>query len=116
MPGETTEPTRSYGCTNGDGRPYDIVMIAIADGTTDFLCMPCFVSVAAAIAEAMVNPDSPEAAEALAYMASQGSDQVPGPSGAPGRRNAPATNADASMFEAYDSAVEWDGDPDSIGA
>lgn len=116
MPGETTEPTRSYGCTNGDGRPYDVILINVADGTTDFLCMPCFVGVAATVAEAMVNPDSPEAAEALAYMASQGNPQVPGPSGSPGKRNAPATNDDPDLFAAYDAAVEWDGDPDSIGA
>lgn len=109
------ESTRSYGCSNGCGNPYDVILINIKDLSSDALCMPCFVHVATGVIEAMTNAGSPEVQAALAYAASVQGEQVPGPSGRPGRRNAPANSQDASMFEAYDTTVEWDGNPETAG-
>lgn len=109
------ESPRSYGCSNGDGNPYDVILVNVSDGTTDFLCMPCFVHVAAGVVEAMTNPESPDVQRALTTVAGLGLTPVPGPSGATGKRNAPAQNNDPGVFELYDAAVEWDGNPESIG-
>lgn len=53
-------PERSYGCSLGCGNAYDFVVVLVQDGTTQFLCTPCFVRTAADMLEAMTNPDSAE--------------------------------------------------------
>lgn len=53
-------PKRSYGCSLGCGNAYDFVVVLVQDGTTQFLCTPCFVRTAADMLEAMTNPDSAE--------------------------------------------------------
>lgn len=98
--------SRSYGCTYGCGRPYDVILINVADGTTEFLCMVDFVTVASTVVKAMTEAASPEVAAALAYAASHPAEQAPGPAGKPGRRNAPANSADDDMFAEYDEMLE----------
>lgn len=98
-------PERSYGCTYGCGNPFDIIMVDVKNGTTEFLCIPCFVHLAASMVEAMTNPDNPGVVAAMTAAAGMQSDQAPGPSGKPGRRNAPATNQDDDIFGAYDATI-----------
>lgn len=61
-----TLPQRSYGCSLQCGNPYDFVVVLVQDGTTQFLCTPCFVHTAADMLEAMTNPDSEEVKRRIA--------------------------------------------------
>ena len=115
MPGEDPAlPVRSYGCTFGCGNPYDYIIISAADGQTEFLCMPCFVKLATDMIGALLDPDSPQVAEAIALARQESGEQVPGPSGQPRGRNAPATSGDSDLFAAYDSRLTADDLPDEF--
>lgn len=57
---------RSYGCSMGCGNPYDFVVVTIEDGSTLFLCVPCFIRIAAEMTEAVVNPDNPAVQDVVA--------------------------------------------------
>lgn len=103
-PSEQTA-VRSYGCTFGCGNPYDFVFISVADGTTEFLCLPCFVRLAGDMVEAATNPDNPVVQAALAAAAGEVVDQAPGPAGRRGRHNAPATSDSPDLFETYNAAI-----------
>lgn len=98
-------PARSYGCTFGCGNPYDFVIVQVADGTTEFLCMPCFVKLASDVLAAMTEVDNPQVKLALASMNGLGGDVVPGPTGKAHGHNAPATNDDPALFDAYEDVV-----------
>lgn len=100
-----TAPARSYGCTFGCGNPYDFVIVQVLDGTTEFLCMPCFVKLASDVLAAMTEVDNPQVKLALASMNGLGSQAVPGPTGAPHGHNAPATSSDPDLFDAYEDVV-----------
>jgi hypothetical protein len=114
-----TEPTRatsqrSYGCTFGCGNPYDYVVISVADGTTYFLCLPCYVRLATDMVEAVVDPNG------LKILAAMAADNVPESApmrdGGPRKRghNAPVTTEDDDLFEAFSSVVTEDELPDEF--
>lgn len=96
---------RSYGCSYGCGNPYDFIFVSVSDGTTEFLCLPCFVKLAADMVEAALNPDVSHMAEALADM--QSAEKAPMSNGKVRKRgkNAPATNDDPDLLEAFDSVI-----------
>jgi hypothetical protein len=102
---DPTAPKRSYGCTFGCGNPYDYIMISVADGQTEFLCMPCFVKLANDMVGALLDPDDPAIAEAILLANLERGEQAPGPSGAARGKNAPATSEDSDLFDAYDSRI-----------
>lgn len=97
---------RSYGCTFGCGNPYDYVVTAVSDATTEFLCTPCFVRIASDMVAAITDPSDPAVREAAAWMATQDMQQAPGPSGKPGRKNAPVGTSVPSVIDDYDSVIE----------
>ena len=99
---------RSYGCSYGCGNPYDVIIVMVADATTELLCIPCFVKTAADMVEAMVNADMPNMQAALDDM--NAVDKVPqnGSKSKSRGRNAPATNDDPDLLEAFDSVITAD--------
>lgn len=102
-----TQPqhARSYGCTFGCGNPYDIIVVQVVDGTTEFLCLPCFVKLATDILAAMTETDNPQVNLALASMGGLGAQTVPGPNGKMPGHNAPATSTDPDLFDAYEDVT-----------
>jgi hypothetical protein len=99
---------RSYGCTFGCGNPYDIIVISVADSTTEFLCIPCYVRMASDLVEVITNPDS-EAARTVSSAAGA-YDTAPMHSPPVRRRghHAPATASDPDILAAFDSVVTAD--------
>jgi hypothetical protein len=63
-------PTEAVACTHacafGCGRNYDVIVVQVADNSTLMLCMPDFVSFAANVAKAMVEPDDKAVREVTA--------------------------------------------------
>lgn len=105
---EHAQKGRSYGCTFACGNPYDFVFISVNDGTTEFLCVPCFVRLASDMVAAIVDSDDPTVQAAMVYAAAHPADVAPGPSGKPRGRNAPATNDDPDLLEEFDSVITVD--------
>jgi len=105
---------RSYGCTFGCGNPYDIIVVTVLDGSTELLCIPCFIKMAYDMTEAITNPDSDVARNAASVLAGLGDAQVPGPTAKRGRKNAPATSTDPGMFEAYEEITALDEMPEEF--
>lgn len=107
-------PERSYGCTFGCGNPYDYVFISVRDGTTEFLCLPCFVRLASDIVQAVTEPGPEQVARWLKAI----SPLEPAPMHGSGPRkrgkNAPATTDDPELFDAYDSVITADELPDEF--
>jgi len=101
-------PPRSYGCSFGCGNPYDYVFVSVSDGTTEFLCMPCFVKLASDIVEAATSTDGTKWMQELAEIG--GGNQAPVNGPAPKRRgkNAPADTDDPDLIEAFDSRITVD--------
>lgn len=105
---------RSYGCTFGCGNPYDFVFISVADGTTEFLCLPCMVELASNMVMAVTESEHPDVQKALAdYVPSE---QAPmrGSSVKRGRKNAPATTDDPDVIEAFSGVITADELPDEF--
>lgn len=96
---------RSYGCTFGCGNPYDVIIISVADGTTEMLCMPCYVRMASDVIEAITQPDSDAVKAAIAAAGSVDQAPMRGQGARSRGHNAPATADDPDIFEAYDSRV-----------
>jgi hypothetical protein len=96
---------RTYGCTFGCGNPYDYIVVSVADGTTEFLCIPCYVKLAADMVTAITDPDDPIVKAAMADAALSAGQSTPGPKGKARGKNAPVTADDASIIEAYDSVI-----------
>lgn len=109
-----TPPERSYGCSWGCGNPYDYVFVSVADGTTEFLCLPCFLKLAQEIVTAVISPDGEEVMAALADM--RGSEQAPMRSGKVRKRgkNAPANSEDPDLIDAFDSRLTPDELPEDF--
>lgn len=105
---------RSYGCTYGCGNPYDYLIVSVADGTTEFLCLPCFVRLATDLVAAMTSPDGEVVLAAVRDMGHL--EQVP--MSAPGPksrgRNAPATNDDDDVLTAFDGIITEDDLPEDF--
>jgi hypothetical protein len=112
MPDNATQ--RSYGCSYGCGNPYDYVIVSVADGTTEFLCIPCFLRLAENIIEAVINPANPEVIAAVAAVGT--------PEQAPMRnntvrgrgKNAPVTSEDDDLIAAFDSVITVDQLPEEF--
>jgi hypothetical protein len=107
-------PERSYGCAMGDGNPYDFIVVLVQDGTTQFLCTPCFVRTAADMLEAMTNPDNAEVQRRLGEVgdvdvAPMTQDFVMGRG-----HNAPAGNEDPDAIEAFAGFVIEEELPDAM--
>lgn len=102
---EITPAERSYGCTFGCGNPYDFVVIDIKSGTTEFLCLPCFVRLAGDMVAAVTESSTviPWMGEALSELARAG--QAPGPAGRKRGKNAPATEDDPGIIGAFESVI-----------
>ena len=105
---------RSYGCTFGCGNPYDIIVISIADGTTEFVCIPCFVKLASDMITAITESDNPTVREAMESWVAGTPDMAPGPGAKRGKRNAPATSDDPDLLDAYDDVITVDELPEEF--
>ena len=108
MTSPDSETQRSYGCTFGCGNAYDFVFISVRDGTTEFLCVPCFLRLAYDILSAMTESTPEQVAHWLKAISPLDPTPMKGNRPRPGRRNAPATTDDADLFEAYDSTISAD--------
>lgn len=96
---------RSYGCSFGDGNPYDFIVVTVVDSSTLLLCAPCFVRTALEMVQALTEPDTLPP-DALRFMAHDGTgDTVPGPGAKKRGRNAPAETEDPDLFEAFDGVI-----------
>lgn len=107
-------PERSYGCTFGCGNPYDYVFISVRDGTTEFLCLPCFVRLAHDMLATVTEPDPEQTAKWLQTISPL--DNAPQRDGGAKRRghNAPATNLDPELFDAFDAVITEDELPEEF--
>lgn len=85
-----------------------MIVISVADGTTEFLCMPHFVETAAQVLTAITHPDDDDVMHAVANAGV--ADQVPMTGGGvkPPGHNAPATSDDDDLLAAYDSRITVD--------
>lgn len=102
---ENAAPERSYGCSNGDGNPYDFIVVTVSDATTQFLCTPCFVQAAIVMVTAITEGQDPEVMEAVASAGVI--DQVPMNEGRIRQRgkNAPAELENDLVIERFDNMV-----------
>jgi hypothetical protein len=107
-------PERSYGCTFGCGNPYDYIFISVRDGTTEFLCLPCFVRLASDIVGAVVEVTPEKEMAWLKSMSPLATTPMSGNGPKPRGRNAPATNDDPNLFEAFDGIITEDELPDEF--
>lgn len=107
-------PDRSYGCSLGCGNAYDFVVVLVQDGTTQFLCTPCFVRTAYDMLQAMANPDDPEVQRRIAAGGTV--ETVPwmdGKVSGPGH-NAPVELNDPDAIERFESFILEDELPDAM--
>lgn len=109
-----TPVARSYGCTFGCGNPYDYIIVTVADGTTELVCLPCFLKLASDVLEAVMNPDNPDVMAAVADAKGLEQTAMNGSGPKPRGRNAPATNDDPDLFDAFDSVITVDDLPDEF--
>jgi hypothetical protein len=114
MPDEHARNQRSYGCTFGCGNPYDYVVISVMDGTTEFLCIPCYIRLAVDMVTAMASPDDPEvrkavelAKELMPVTFDNGQVKTRG-------HNAPVAADDPDIFAAFDSVITEDELPEEF--
>jgi hypothetical protein len=114
MPAHAKVPERSYGCTFGCGNPYDYVFISVRDGTTEFLCMPCFLRLAHDILSEVINPDPERTASFLHKIAPFDTEAAPGGAPKPRGKNAPATTDDPELFDAFDGVITVDELPEDF--
>ena len=49
-----------HACAYGCGRKYDILVTQVVDMSTTALCIPCFMSFAQNVMQAMVEPENPD--------------------------------------------------------
>jgi hypothetical protein len=99
---------RSYGCSFACGNPYDFILITVADATTLFLCLPCYVRAAHDAVMAVTESESPEVQKALADEPN--GTQVP-MTGTPVKergRNAPVEEDDEDVIEEFDRVITVD--------
>jgi hypothetical protein len=105
---------RSYGCSYACGNPYDFVVVTVSDGSTLFLCVPCFVHTAGEMLEAMINPDNSEVVRKLREAGV--ADGTPMEGGGVKRRghNAPTDTEDPDAIETFEAFVLPDELPDDF--
>lgn len=54
-----------HACAWGCGRKYDVIVTQVVDASTLMLCIPCMLSFARNVAQAMVEAESPEVQEVM---------------------------------------------------
>lgn len=101
-------PPRSYGCTYGCGNPYDVIVVMVNDGTTEFLCLPCFVRTASDVVAAITEPDNADVRKAVTGAGNVDPVKMTGPGVKRRGRNAPATTDDDDLITAYDHVIRED--------
>jgi|SRR5215469_4187443 len=106
MPDETKE--RSYGCSYGCGNPYDYLFVDVASGTTEFLCLPCFVGLAQTLLTAVIDPSDPTVQAAVADATPLDKTPMNGRGSKARGRNAPVNSDDDDLLEAFDSVITVD--------
>lgn len=111
---DPSAPQRSYGCEFACGNPYDVILIQVQDGTTQFLCIPCFIKLASDLLEAVLDENGEKVQKAMSAYRTGDIGTVPGPAGKPRGKNAPATSSDPDLFEAFDGVVTIDDLPDEF--
>lgn len=104
-PAPGAPPERSYGCTFGCGNPYDYVFVDVRSGTTEFLCLPCFVRLAHDMLQTVAEPNPEKTAKWLHAIAPF--DTAPMTGNGPRKRghNAPATTDDPELFDAFEAVI-----------
>lgn len=112
MPDET--PQRSYGCSYGCGNPYDYVFVSVADGTTEFLCLPCFVQLAQTLLKALIDPTDGIVQQAVADMGQLDTAPVRNNGVRPRGKNAPVNAEDDDLIAAFDGIITADDLPDEF--
>lgn len=110
----TAIPSRSYGCSWGCGNPYDYVFVSVQDGTTEFLCMPCFLKLAEQIITAVTSPEGADVMAALAEAARLDVATTRDATARPRGKNAPVTEDDPDALEEFASVVTVDELPDEF--
>lgn len=101
-------PERSYGCSYGCGNPYDYIFVSVADGTTEFLCLPDFVRLCESLIAAVTDPDNPVVRAAVADMVSLDVTPMNGSKPKQRGKNAPVGTEDDDLLEAFDSIITVD--------
>lgn len=66
MPEDIQVEPCTHACSYGCGRKYDAIFVQVIDGSVLFLCIPCLLSLAHQMAQAMVEPQLPEVQEVMA--------------------------------------------------
>lgn len=107
-------PERSYGCTFACGNPYDFIFISARDGTTEFLCLPCFVRFASDIVKTVTEPDPEQVAKWLHTISPLDPAPMKGSGAKPRGKNAPATADDPDLFAAFDDVITVDELPEEF--
>lgn len=108
-------PERSYGCSMGCGNPYDFILVVVQDGSTMFLCFPCYVRNAMDGLKAVIETDDPMVKAALEMVPPV--DSVPMNSGRVRSRghNAPADADSDDIIEAFDAFLTEDEVNEQLG-
>jgi hypothetical protein len=101
---EDLEP-RSYGCSSGDGNPYDFIVVLVNDGTTQFLCTPCFVQSAMDMVTAIINPDDPEVQKRIAEAGDIDTVPMMGRQVAKRGHEAPTDSLDPDAIDTFEGYV-----------
>lgn len=99
---------RSYGCSYGCGNPYDYVFVSVADGTTEFLCLPCFVKLAETLLTAVIDPSNEIVQGAVAAMGTLDAAPVKNNTVKQRGKNAPVNADDDDLIAAFDSVITVD--------
>lgn len=115
MPTDAPQPPqRSYGCTFGCGNPYDYIVVSVSDGSTEFLCLPCYVKLATQMVEAVTNPNGELVMAAIAEAGKLDQAPMRQPITRSRGHHAPTTDDDPDLLEAFDSVVTTDDLPDEF--
>lgn len=107
-------PVRSYGCSFACGNPYDVIVTMVSDGTTQFLCLPCFVRTAMDVVAAVTDPDAVDVAKALKEAGEVVTVTLPDKAVKPRGKNAPVTEDDDDMIEAFSGVITEDELPEAF--
>lgn len=103
-----SESVMSYGCQYACGNAYSVILLQVTDGSSLYLCIPCFVRTAIEIVKAMTEGLPPEVQETANELAAMQADMTPGPTAKRGRHNAPVGNDSPELIEAFDTRVYED--------
>jgi len=103
-----TSSTRSYGCSFGCGNPYDYIVTSVADATTEFLCVPCYIRLATEMIQAITEPDNPDVVAKLAAVGVLDTAPMHEHNVHSRGHNAPLTTDDDDLIETYSAVITED--------